>query len=96
MLVINVTEAPIIDKVELTGIRLIKSIILKNIIKLKSRSSYNDFLFRKIEKILLFLKTSGYYFAEVETVVQNLDNNLVKLNHIINLGEKAKIKKISF
>ena len=44
----------------------------------------------------MFLKTSGYYFAEVETVVQNLDNNLVKLNHIINLGEKAKIKKISF
>ena len=98
ILVINVTESPIIDTVEFTGIKAKKIISsLEKIIKLKSRSSYNDFLASNDrEQILLFLKKNGYYFSKVETVVQNQENNLVKLNHIINLGEKAKIKKISF
>ena len=98
LLVINVTESPIIDTVEFTGIKAKKIISsLEKIIKLKSRSSYNDFLASNDrEQILLFLKKNGYYFSKVETVVQNQENNLVKLNHIINLGEKAKIKKISF
>ncbi len=95
---IYVTEAPIIDKVEFSGIKAEKiKKALTDIIKLKSRSSYNDYLVSNDrDLILLYLKKIGYYFANVETIVQNLDNNLVKLDHIVKLGEKAKIKKITF
>ena len=48
------------------------------------------------EAIKEYLKDIGYYFSEVETIVENLDNNLVNIIHKIDLGSKAKIKKISF
>ena len=42
------------------------------------------------------LKNLGYYFAEVETFIEELDNNRINLTHKIDLGNKAKINKISF
>ena len=97
-LLITVLEAPIIDKVEFAGIKseTIKD-SLNSFINLKSRSSYNDFLASEDrKKIEFFLRKNGYYFSSVDTVVENLDNNLVKIIHNIELGEKAKIKKIKF
>ena len=97
-LLIEVVEAPIIDTVEFSGIKAdkIKSALSK-IINLKSRFSYNDFLISNDRKLIKeYLKNIGYYFSEVETIVVNLDNNLVKITHKIELGNKAKIKKISF
>ena len=98
ILFINVTEAPIINSIEFEGIKAEKiKDSLNKIIKLRSRSSYNDFLASNDrELILTFLKSIGYYFANVETVVESLENNLVKVTHDVDLGEKAKIKKISF
>ncbi len=97
-LVITVVEAPIIDRVEFDGIKADKFInALNEIIKLKSRSSYNNFLIQNDRKLIKeYLKNVGYYFSEVKTIVENLDNNLVKVTHKIKLGNKAKIKKISF
>ena len=70
---------------------------MKDIIQLKSRSSYNDYLASSDrDNIRLFLKNLGYYFATVDTIVKTVENNLVKLDHIIDLGEKAKIRKITF
>ena len=44
-----------------------------------------------------YFKKLGYYFSNVDIFVEEFDNNLVNLNFIkLNLGEKAKIKKISF
>ena len=97
-LLITVVEAPIIDKVEFAGIKsnTIKD-SLNTFINLKSRSSYNDFLVSEDrKKIESFLRQNGYYFSTVNTVVENLDNNLVNIIHKIELGEKAKIKKIKF
>ena len=66
-------------------------------IKLKSRSSYNEFLLSEDRKLIKeYLKNIGYYFSDVNTVVEDLDNNLVNIVHNINLGNKAKIKKITF
>ncbi len=95
---IKVTEAPIIDVVEYKGIKADKfKSALNSLITLKSRSSFNDFLLDKDRKIIKsYLKDVGYYFARVDTVLENLDNNLVKIIHDIDLGNKAKIKKISF
>ena len=91
-------EAPIIDKVKFSGIksdRIIDS--LNSFINLKSRSSYNEFLISDDrKKIISFLRQSGYYFSTINTVIENLDNNLVNVIHNIDLGEKAKIKKIKF
>ena len=97
-LIIAVVEAPIIDKVKFSGIksdRIIDS--LNSFINLKSRSSYNEFLISDDrKKIISFLRQSGYYFSTINTVIENLDNNLVNVIHNIDLGEKAKIKKIKF
>ncbi len=97
-LLITVVEAPIIDKVEFTGIKAEKiKDNLNSIINLKSRSSYNDFLVSQDRKnITSYLRQIGYYFSNVNTVIENLDNNLVNVIHNIELGDKAKIKKIKF
>ncbi len=97
-LIINVVESPIIENVNYSGIKSqkIKKKILENL-SLKSRSSYNEFLLQEDKnKILNTLKDLGYYFSSVDTFVTKLDDNKLNLNFEINLGEKSKIKKISF
>ena len=97
-LIITVVESPIIDKVEYLGIKADKiKNALNDIIVLKSRSSFNNFLVKNDrQSIKEYLKSIGYYFSDVETVVEKLDNNLVNVTHKVDLGNKAKIKKISF
>ena len=97
-LIISVIESPIIDKVEYSGVKADKiKNALNEIIVLKSRSSFNTFFIKKDRRLIKeYLKSIGYYFSDVETVVENLENNLVNITHIIDLGNKAKIKKISF
>tara|TARA_Y100000768_G_scaffold130536_1_gene96981 strand:- start:2167 stop:4428 length:2262 start_codon:yes stop_codon:yes gene_type:complete len=97
-LIITVVEAPIIDKVEFKGIKADKiKDPLNKIINLKTRSSFNEFVILNDRNLIKeYLKNIGYYFSEVETIVEKLDNNLVNVTHKIDLGNKAKIKKISF
>ena len=98
ILKIIVTESPIIDKIVYTGIKSdsMKEELSK-ILKLKSRSSFNDYdLSFDKNNILEYLKSRGYYFAKVETFVEQRDNKLININYDIELGKKAKIKKISF
>ncbi len=97
-LLITVKEAPIIDKVEFTGVKAEKiKDSLNSFINLKSRSSYNEFLVSEDRiKIETYLRQIGYYFSSVNSVIEELENNLVKITHNIKLGEKAKIKKIKF
>ena len=97
-LFITVVESPIVDKVEFVGIKADKiKESLNSFVNLKSRSSYNEFLVSDDKKkIETYLRQIGYYFSTVNTVVQELDNNLVNITHNIKLGEKAKIKKIKF
>lgn len=98
VLKIKVKENPIIDKIIIEGIKAdkIKSAISKKL-SLKSRSSFNQFLLTKDkEEIRNVLNSLGYYFYKIDTQIENLDNNSIILSHIINLGEKSKIKKITF
>ena len=63
----------------------------------KSRSSFNSYLLSKERKNLKSkLHELGYYFAKVEILIQTLEDNKVNLIYQIDLGDKAKIKKISF
>ena len=95
---IKVTEAPIINKIEIKGVKAKKNLKLieQNLI-MKSRSSFNEFLLSKENTSIRFkLREEGYYFAEIDTLVETIENNQVNIIHNINLGQKAKIRKISF
>ena len=47
-------------------------------------------------KIKASFKELGYYFANVDFYVEELEDNRVNLNYKIDLGNKTKINKISF
>ncbi len=98
ILTINVKENPVIGKLEIKGIKskTMKEDLYKKI-KLKSRSSYNEFLLKEDKNILLNeLKNLGYYSAEIEILSKSQSRNIVDIVYEINIGEKAKIKKIVF
>ena len=98
ILEINVEEYPIIENIKYSGIKANKIIeLIKENRSLQSRSSYSDYLLREDKKnILLLLKEIGYYFATVDTYILELEDNKVDINFEISLGQKSKIKKITF
>ncbi len=98
ILKIVVVENPIIQNINYEGIKAkkIEDEIKKNL-NLKPRSSFNKILLSEdVEKIKNALKSIGYYFSIVDVYVENLNDNLINLNYKIDIGDKAKIKKISF
>ncbi len=95
---IKVKENPIIQNIDYEGIKSSEMLdeLKKNVV-LKSRSSFNDLLLDKDKKkIESFLKDRGYYFSTIEILMEELKENKINLTYNISLGEKAKIKKISF
>ena len=95
---IIVEEAPLIDKLTLSGIKAKKiEENIRDILKLKQKSSFDEFqMLKDVENIESTLKSIGYYFAKVSPTIEKLNNNMVNLEYQIELGNKAKIKKISF
>ena len=98
VLIINVKENPIIQNINYEGIKSSEILDgLKKSIILKSRSSFNEILLEKDrESIKNFLKNKGYYFSEIEILIDELEDNKINLTYNISLGEKAKIRKITF
>jgi len=95
---ITVDEAPLIDKIVFDGLdsKKIEKEIRENL-KLKSRSSYNEFLLsQEVNTVQSILKSLGYYFSKVDPHIEFLDNNMINLEYKIDIGKKAKIRKISF
>ena len=98
ILSIKVKENPIIQNISYYGIKSSKMLEdLKKNILLRPRSSFNKILLEEDKKkIKRYLKDIGYYFSEINISIERLTDNKVNINYDINLGEKAKIKKISF
>ncbi len=98
-LTINLSENPIIEDIEITGIKkqeLIEMLLEKIILKNRMSFTENQLL-KDINLIKNILKTSGYYFSKVESsLIENKELNSIRLKINIDLGDKAKIKKISF
>jgi len=97
-LIINVLENPIIQTVNIEGIKRKKTEAdLYEVLSLKNRSSFNSNSI-KIDEIAIldYLKDKGFYFSEINSSYQNLGDNKIDLFYKINLGKKAKISKISF
>ncbi len=95
---ISLVENPIIENIIFDGVKAkkIKNQITENL-RLRDRSSYNSIdLNHDKENIISSLKELGYYFSEVDVFINQLENNKVNIRYDITLGEKAKIKKISF
>ena len=98
ILEIRVVENPIIQNINYEGIKSNKiKDLIRTSTKLKSRSSYNELILKNDKKnIQLELKKLGYYFPLIETYIENLKDNKINLTYKIELGDKAKINKISF
>jgi outer membrane protein insertion porin family len=97
-LIINVVENPIIQNIIFNGIKSdsLREYIVNNTI-LKSRSSYIElFAERDISTMLTNLKTRGYYFSKINSKIEDLEENKLNIIYDIDLGEKSKIKKITF
>jgi outer membrane protein insertion porin family len=97
-LVIQVIENPIIQSVFLDGIKQKKiQESVNQVLSLKDRSSFNSFSVKKDEvAILNQLKLDGFYFSSVTSSIEDLGDNKVNLTYNVELGNRAKISKISF
>ena len=97
-LIIDVKENPLIQNINFKGIKAKKILeAIKDGLKLKERTSYNEnFNKDDVSQIISNLKDLGYYFASVNSYVESFNGNIVDLTYDIDLGNKAKIKKISF
>ena len=98
-LFLKVEENPIIEKLEITGIKK-QSLVefIKGKLQLAEMKSFDqNLLSSDINLIYNILKTNGYYFAKISSA-KNVDETLNTLNLKIDveIGEKAKIKKIVF
>ena len=98
LLLINVVENPIIQNIVYNGIKSDSLLdYLTDGVNLKDRSSFVEiFAEQDIAIINDNLKRRGYFFSTVVLKKENLGDNLVNLIFEIDLGKKAKIKKITF
>ena len=97
-LIIDIDENPIIQTVFIEGIKAkkIKNAII-DVLNLKDRSSFNTTLLKRDEiAIINILKERGYYFANITTSIEKLKDKKINLIYNIDIGNKAKISKISF
>ena len=95
---INVSEYPIVQNVNIEGIKSnkMRNEILENIF-FKEKSSFNEtFLMDDKVNLEKILKKKGYYFSDIQISIENLENNKLNIYYKIDLGEKSKIRKIKF
>lgn len=95
---INVLENPIIQSVQISGIK--KRNILERLEEITAKIEKYPFIENQInEQVILLkniLKSYGYYFVKLDTSINSNDNNTVDLIYNFNLGDIAKINKINF
>ena len=95
---IYVDENPIIQKITINGIK--KNKIKEKISEISSKIEKYPFVENKINEQVNLLKnilrSYGYYFVKLETIVNANTNNTVDLIYNFDLGEIAKIKNINF
>ena len=98
ILTFNVIENPIIQSIQINGIKSSKyTDPLYEIMSMKEKNSFvEDYISKDLNTIKSFLKVSGFYFSVVEVSLEENENNTVNLIYDINLGDKASIKNIKF
>ena len=98
ILTIFVKEYPIIQKITYKGIK--SKTLLENINTdklIREKSPFNLIILEEEKNRLnKIIKQMGYFNSEIQISIEKLDKSLVNINLDIDLGKKAKIKKISF
>ena len=97
-LIIKIKEFPIVQNVYVKGIKKnsIQEKINENIF-FKERTSFNEiYLNDDRNNLKKILKDLGYYFSKIQILIEELDDNKVNVTYEIDLGDKSKIKKITF
>ncbi len=98
ILFINIIENPIIQSIEIKGVKN-KTILskLNDVTKKSEKYPYLKNNIREQKNLLLnIVRATGFYFAEIDTLVVDNKNNSVNLIFQFKLGERAIIKKINF
>tara|TARA_Y100001970_G_scaffold232218_1_gene288980 strand:- start:15752 stop:18010 length:2259 start_codon:yes stop_codon:yes gene_type:complete len=95
---IKVEENPIIQSIKIEGIK--NKEIEKNLYDLTKKSEKYPFLNDQIKDqknlLLNVVRSTGFYFAKIETIVLDNSNNSVDIIYSFDLGKRAVIKKIKF
>ena len=95
---IEVIENPIIQSIQINGVK--KKSLLDELEKITKKTEKYPFIESNIleQKNLLtnIVRSDGFYFAKIETKYTETNNNSIDITYNINLGERAKIKKIDF
>ena len=95
---IEVIENPLIQSIIINGIKK-QSIIdeLKKITKKIEKYPYLENIINDQKNTLLnIVRSVGFYFAQIETRIEDNNNNSVNIIYNFNLGERAKISEIKF
>ena len=93
-----IEENPIISNIKINGIKAKRmQEEITAVMSLREKSSFNEVsLINEKEKIINLLKTQGYIQANLDVFKEDAGDNKINLIFDINLGDKAKIKKITF
>ena len=95
---IIVEENPIIQHIKITGIE--NKSIVQDLLKITRKIEKYPYLENNIidqkNTLINIIRNSGFYFAEIETIVEDNNNNSVNIIHNFELGERAKISEIKF
>ena len=89
ILFVKLIENPIIQSIEITGVKN-KSVLklLNDNLSLKEKNPYVENKVRRDEtKLKNILKVNGYYFSEINSKIKKNENNTLNLRYEINLGE---------
>ena len=95
---IFVKENPLVDTIVFKGEKAKKyKERITELLTIRENTSFVDnYLKQDINIIKAFYSHNGYYFAKVQTEIENLKKNRVNITYIIDKGEKAKITRIYF
>ena len=93
-----IEENPIISSIKINGIKANRmQEDIKKVMSIREKSSFNETNLKyEKENILNVLNTQGYIQAKIDILKEDVGDNKINLIFDINLGEKAKIKKITF
>ena len=98
ILTIAIIENPIIQSIKINGVK--NKTILNELSKITKKSEKYPYLKKKIKSqknlLLNTVRASGFYFAEIQSLIIDNQNNSVDLIYNFNLKKRAIIKKINF
>ena len=97
-LTIVVEENPLVESIIFKGEKAEKyKETIKEILLLREKGSFiENNIKRDINQVKTFYRDLGFYFVKIDTNIEKLEKNKVKIIFFIDKGEKAKIAKIYF